>query len=192
MHPVETNAWTYKSDVELLMWVVPFTVYEDYQMKRFIFALPLMLMLSFHVMADEKSTCAANAGSYLTGEVVSGPTYKSGKQMLNGVELSHTHVSLLADSDKKTYDVAIDNVFATGYKENEKVVPVPLSGIKVGDKLSLCGQLYTSGGPGIHWVHTNCDAIPTADKPNGWVKKIVSGTPSENYESLTTYCSLWQ
>jgi len=64
--------------------------------------------------ADELSDCRAAAGSYITGTVVSEPSFKPGKRQ-KSVELSHTHVSVMADQDGRVYDVAMDNVFAAGY-----------------------------------------------------------------------------
>ncbi|POZ60245.1 hypothetical protein C2I19_19990 [Chromobacterium alticapitis] len=149
-----------------------------------------MLALPLAALADGKSDCKAAAGSYLTGTVVSGPTFAYG-QSLNGVELSHTHVRLKADQDGRSYDVAMDNVFASGYDSAGEDVPYPLNTIQPGDRLQLCGQPYTSG-VGIHWVHTNCGVKPTSRQPNGWVKKINSdGSVSGNYESNTEYCQLW-
>jgi hypothetical protein len=151
----------------------------------------LLALFPAFCFADAVQDCQNAAGSYLTGSVVTAPSFSDGKSQ-QGIELSHTHLSIKADSDGKTYDVAIDNVFADNYTKNEKNVPSPLNGIKVGDKLQLCGQLYSSG-LGIHWVHTNCGVTPTAAKPNGWVKKIsANGSVSDNYEDLTTYCYLWQ
>ncbi|WP_052941434.1 hypothetical protein [Chromobacterium subtsugae] len=149
-----------------------------------------LLGVSFAALADGKSDCRAAAGSYLTGTVVSGPQFASG-QDLNGVELSHTHVRLRADQDGRTYDVAMDNVYASGYDTAGESVPYPLSTIQAGDRLQLCGQLYTSG-VGIHWVHSNCGVKPTSRQPNGWVKKInADGSVSGNYEANTEYCQLW-
>ncbi len=154
-------------------------------------AIALMLLaLAGAAQADDQSDCTAAAGSYLTGVVVKAPSFASGHPR-KGVELSHTHVSLRADQDGKVYDVAMDNVFANGYVKNQESVPAPLNTIQVNDRLELCGQLYTSG-VGIHWVHTNCGATPTAAQPNGWVKQIAAdGTVSTNDESNTQYCSLF-
>src|SRR5471032_1813378 len=132
----------------------------------------------------------AAAGSYLTGVVVSAPRFAHG-QFRHGVELSHTHVSLRADQDGRVYDVAMDNVFANGYQKNSKRVPAPLDSIRVDDHLELCGQLYTSG-VGIHWVHSNCGATPTAAAPDGWVKQLgAGGAPGVNDESNQKFCSLF-
>jgi hypothetical protein len=140
--------------------------------------------------ADDHSLCEANAGQYLTGVVVKPPFFSHG-QFKGGVELSHTHLSLKADQDHRVYDVAIDNVFASGYQPNRSVVPAPLNTIHTQDRLSLCGQLYTQG-VGIHWVHTNCGQKPDANHPNGWIKKIASnGQTSPNFETNTQFCSLW-
>lgn len=154
------------------------------------FGLLTALALAAPAQADEHSACTTAAGSYLTGVVLTPPKFAHG-QFRKGVELSHTHVSLRADQDGRTYDVAMDNVFATGFKANSKGIPAPLNGIHVNDRLELCGQLYTSG-IGIHWVHTNCGATPTAAHPDGWVKHIHSdGTISTNGENNTQYCSLF-
>ncbi|WP_211269385.1 hypothetical protein [Chromobacterium amazonense] len=158
-------------------------------MKKLVLA-ACLLALPLAALADAKADCRAAAGSYLTGTVVSGPSFANG-QILNGVELSHTHVRLRADQDGHTYDVAMDNVFASGYDSAGEDVPYPLNTIQAGDRLQLCGQLYTSG-VGIHWVHTNCGAQPTRRQPNGWVKKInADGSVSGNYEANTEYCQLW-
>ncbi|MBV8658242.1 MAG: hypothetical protein JO142_10505, partial [Burkholderiales bacterium] len=131
----------------------------------------LLAALSLGVWADDASDCSAAAGSYLTGVVTSGPVFKNGKPQ-RGVPLTHTHLTLLADQDKKSYDVAMDNVFAAGYDQAKHAVPAPLNSIAKGDHLSLCGQKYADPGQaGIHWVHTNCGDTPSPQKPNGWVKK---------------------
>lgn len=149
------------------------------------------LTLCGATFADEAASCQAAAGSYLTGTVVSAPVFQHG-QFRKGVELSHTHVSLVADQDGKTYDVAIDNVYASGYDAAKTKVPAPLDAIKVNDKLELCGQLYTTG-VGIHWVHSNCGDKPTPHEPNGWLKKLAAdGTPGPNYESNTEYCAIFK
>jgi len=159
-------------------------------MKPFILTAALMLSASA-AWADEAGDCAANAGSYLTGIVTTAPYFKSGKTQ-KGVELSHTHVTVTGDQDGQSYDVAMDNVFAAGYDDAGEHVPAPLSKIVKGQRLGLCGQLY-SGGGGIHWVHTNCGAAPTSAKPNGWVKEIdASGKPTTgNMEDSIQYCKLW-
>ena len=155
----------------------------------------LLLMLCLFVPAmahaDDAAQCHANKGTYLTGTVTRGPTFARG-HLQDGVELSHTHVSLRADRDHRVYDVAIDNVFAAGYDTAGEAVPAPLSTIAIGNRLELCGKLYTHGGPGIDWVHTNCGKRPTAGQPNGWLKIMSStGTPGPNLESSEKYCRLW-
>ena len=155
-----------------------------------IILLTTALILSFSAFADEKSACTAAAGSLVTGEVVTPPVFKGGKYQ-RGVQLSHTHFTVKSDKDGKRYDVAADNVFASGYQKNSQEVPAPLNSIKIGDHVSLCGQLYTSG-TGIHWVHTNCGAKPKPNKPNGWIKILKSdGSESENFEDSQNYCKLW-
>ena len=153
--------------------------------------LSCLLMAAFAAHADEAATCSAAAGVYRTGTVVKAPKFAHG-QFRKGVELSHTHIRMKADQDGKEYDVAIDNVFASGFEPNQKTVPSSLSGIRVNDKVEACGQLYTHGGVGIHWVHTNCGKRPKPSKPDGWIKVIAAdGTPGRNIESNTQYCSLF-
>ncbi|WP_295997148.1 hypothetical protein [Rugamonas sp.] len=153
-------------------------------------ALGLLAALSAPARADEHSACKAAAGSYLSGVVMTPPAFAHG-QFRHGVELSHTHVSLRADQDGRVYDVAMDNVFATGFQAGRTGIPPPLNTIRVNDRLQLCGQLY-SKGVGIHWVHTNCGAKPTPAHPDGWVKHVHSdGTLSTNGESNTHYCPLF-
>jgi hypothetical protein len=142
-------------------------------------------------LADDAGQCRAGGGSYLTGSVTQGPDFVSGYPH-DGVELSHTHITLQADQDGQLYDVAIDNVFASGYDSAGENVPAPLSSIAVGDRLELCGELYQNGGFGIHWVHTDCGKRSTARQPDGWIKILASdGTPGPNLEDSQEYCGLW-
>jgi hypothetical protein len=162
-------------------------------MKRII--LPILccgyILTSGLAYADEAAQCQANGGTYITGSVTAGPSFKPGHPR-KGVELSHTHLTLQSDQDGQSYDVAIDNVFASGYDAAGESVPAPLSSINVGDHLDLCGKLYQSGGPGIDWVHTDCGDAPTADKPDGWVKELApDGTPGPNLEDSQEYCSIF-
>jgi hypothetical protein len=141
--------------------------------------------------ADEAALCRANAGTYLTGSVTGGPRFARG-HVRDGVELSHTHLTLRADQNGQSYDVAIDNVFAAGYDGAGESVPPPLSTIRSGDRLGLCGKLYTHGELGIDWVHTNCGERPTAAQPDGWLKVLAAdGTPGPNLEGSREYCRLW-
>lgn len=150
------------------------------------------LLVAFSAYADEAATCTASAGSYRSGVVVKGPKFSHG-QFRKGVELSHTHLKMKADQDGKVYDVAIDNVFASGFEPNQKTVPASLNAIRVNDRVEACGQLYTDGGVGIHWVHTNCGKKPTAAKPDGWLKVIAAdGQAGQNIESNTQYCSVFK
>jgi hypothetical protein len=142
--------------------------------------------------ADEAAQCRANAGIYLTGSVTKGPTFAHG-EWREGVELSHTHLTLLSDRDGQSYDVAIDNVFATGYDGAAENVPAPLSTIRTGDRLELCGRLYTHGRLGIDWVHTNCGETPRPSQPDGWLKVLsANGTVGPDLENSREYCRLWK
>ena len=152
----------------------------------------LCLVASGAARSDEAAQCRANAGTYLTGKVTEGPTFAPG-HLRNGVELSHTHLTLLSDQDGRSYHVAIDNVFATGYDAAGESVPTPLSTIRAGDRLELCGKLFTRGGRGIDWVHTNCGETPRAAGPDGWLKLLApDGTPGPNLEDSREYCRLWR
>jgi hypothetical protein len=83
-------------------------------------------------------------------------------------------------------------VFANGYRHNQRSVPAPLNTIKTGDRLELCGKLYTGGDVGIDWVHTDCGAAQSPDKPDGWVRGInKDGSVSDNMEAKQDFCSLW-
>lgn len=147
----------------------------------------LLVILSTPAFADDAQACAASRGTLLVGKVVSPPTFRDGI-FRKGVELSHTHLSLKGD-DGKTYDVAIDNVFASGYAQNTKGVPAPLNSIAVGDKLEVCGIPFSGG---IHWVHNNCGDAPTRSDPNGWLKIIQpGGNVGPNLEDSQKYCYLW-
>ena len=153
----------------------------------------MILLLSFpalSAMASEQTMCSANGGAFITGTVTSAPRYASGSS-INGVMLSHTRLYLRADQDGKSYDVAMDNVYATDYIRNAQAMPASLASIRVNDRLELCGATYTSG-TGIHWVHSNCNAVPTSTKPNGWVKHLAaSGAAGINLERSQNYCYLW-
>jgi hypothetical protein len=157
---------------------------------RLLLSLAFLVLLNSPSWADEQSACTSNAGTLLIGTVISLPRFAKGHD-LRGVKLSHTHVQLRGE-DNATYDIAIDNVFADGYDQAGEHVPAPLSQIRVGDRLELCGKPYGSGGPGMDWVHTNCGDQPTPDNPNGWVKVFgPDGSPGPNLESNQEYCWLW-
>jgi hypothetical protein len=158
--------------------------------KSFLIVL-LGLAVSGAALADGATDCKAGEGVYRSGVVVRPPIFKHG-QYRKGIELSHTHLSLRADQDGKNYDVAIDNVFASGFDPRERGVPASLGAIRVNDHLEMCGQLYTSHGVGIHWVHTNCGKRPTPSKPNGWIRKrMADGASSQDIEGNRQYCALF-
>jgi hypothetical protein len=158
-------------------------------MKQLAFA-ALLALASGVTWANEQLACQASNGSYLTGTVVRGPRFAHG-QFRRGVELSHTHLAVRADQDGRTYDVAIDNVFANGYDARQAGVPAPIGAIKVNDRLELCGELYDKG-IGIHFVHPNCGAAPSPHRPDGWIKKLAKdGSFGPNLEGNTAFCSLF-
>lgn len=158
-------------------------------MKRIVLASALAL-LPWLAHASDQSDCKIAAGTYLTGKVTSKPYFRPGG-FLKGIQLSHTHFKLKADQDGKTYDVSVDNVFATGYNEAGESVPMPLKTIAVGQRLALCGAPFPGG---IHWVHPNCGKKPSPNQPNGWIKLADSRNRATG-DSLTSnleYCRLWR
>jgi hypothetical protein len=159
-------------------------------MNRSLFAL-VLLAVSLSASASEQTLCTAAKGAFLTGTVTTAPKFAAASTTLQGVGLSHTHITLRADQDGKSYDVAMDNVYAVDYVKNAKTMPASLAAIKVNDRMELCGEKYTSG-VGIHWVHSNCGATPKATAPNGWVKHLSSsGSVGTNLERSQTYCYLF-
>ena len=155
---------------------------------RFAALLLALALPAAGAFADEAQDCQAASGTLLIGHVTTPPRFKHGMYR-NGVELSHTHLTLRGDTDGNDYDVAIDNVFAQGYRKNAKTVPAPLNTIAVGDALEVCGLPFEGG---IHWVHNNCGDTPTPQDPNGWVKKIAEdGSVGPNLEGGQAYCYLW-
>ncbi len=157
-------------------------------MIKSLFAL-FLLAQSLSAFASEQTSCNAGGGAFLTGTVISAPKFADGSARM-GVKLSHTHVNLRADQDGKTYDVAMDNVYAVDYVKNATVMPKSLAAIKVNDRLELCGAKYTSG-TGIHWVHDNCNAKPSTATPTGWVKQIGASSLGSNLERSQNYCYLF-
>jgi hypothetical protein len=144
--------------------------------------------------ADDATQCQAAGGTYLSGRVTAGPAFARGRHPRRGIELSHTHLTLRSDRDGRSWDIAVDNVFASGYDAAHETVPAPLSRIRVGDRLDVCGRPFTDEtGPGMDWVHSNCGATPASRKPNGWLKILAAnGIPGPNLESSQEYCYIWR
>ncbi len=162
-------------------------------MSRFHLLLPLSGFLGIVSPAwgNEQNACASGAGTLLIGTVISGPRFAHGYDR-HGVELSHTHIRLRGVNGQ-IYDIAIDDVFADGYDQAGERVPAPLSQIRTGDRLELCGKPYATGRPGMDWVHANCGDQPAPDQPNGWVKVIgPDGGAGPNLAANQEYCRLWQ
>jgi len=148
----------------------------------FVLAVPAM------ALADDGADCKSGDGKLLTGVVVSKPSFVGGKS-LRGIPLTHTHIRIRGDADGKVYDLAVDDVFASGYDPHVSAVPSPLSAITVGEHLEACGLPYAGG---MHWVHTNCGDTPTPRDPNGWLKAIdTTGAVGPNLEASQKYCYLW-
>jgi hypothetical protein len=161
-------------------------------MKHIAAGIILCILGSAAAQADDAARCRANGGAFLTGTVIGGLRFAHGR-VEGGVELSHTHLRLRSDQGGEDYDVAIDNVFASGHDDARESVPAPLSTIRAGDRLELCGRFYTHGGPGIDFVHTNCGEAPTPRRPDGWLKVFGSdGAPGPNLEASHEYCSIFR
>jgi hypothetical protein len=151
-----------------------------------------LLALSFNAMADGPTDCGNAAGSYLSGTVVSGPTYARASSYRQGIGLSHTHIQIQADQDGQYYDVAMDNVYANDFDPNSNTIPPSLGAIQMNDHVEMCGEMY-SDGTGIHWVHSNCGVTPDATHPDGFAKELAAdGTEGSNLESSQAYCYLFQ
>lgn len=152
----------------------------------------LFLLSPVFASASEQSVCnTTDKGTYLSGTVTSAPRFQSATQTINGIKLSHTILYMRADQDGRSYQVAMDNVYAVDYVQNSSAIPASLAALKVNSRLEVCGQKY-SDGSGIHWVHSNCGATPTNSQPNGFVKAISSsGTIGSNLERSQAYCYLW-
>lgn len=154
------------------------------------FVLLLLLLAPSLSFADPPGDCAAGQGHFMTGVVVSTPKFADGK-LQKGVELSHTHFTIRSDQDHQAYDVAADNVFAAGYDSAHRSIPAPLTQIRTGLHVELCGKLYSTGD-GIDWVHTNCGITSTPDKPDGWLRILpAGGGRSDNLEGATKYCTIF-
>ncbi|WP_229518992.1 hypothetical protein [Massilia rhizosphaerae] len=160
-------------------------------MKNTLLSFVALLLLSQGAQASEQTMCSANKGAFLTGTVTTGPRFQSASHSIDGIKLSHTILYMRADQDGRSYQVAMDNVYAVDYVRNATSIPTSLAALKAGTRVEVCGEKY-SDGTGIHWVHSNCGATPTATAPNGWVKKIsTTGTIGANLERSQAYCYLW-
>jgi|GEM_PF-1956442 len=154
---------------------------------------------------SDNSQCQArsaigNKNFYLlVGTVSSNPIYQDGG-MQESVELSHTHfhvVPLGESNPQNFYDVAADNVFASGYDQSQpnKLVPAPLNSLAPGTQVELCGITYADQSSpsgvvsnGIHWVHIANQQMTEG----GWTKTInPDGTIGDNLENSTEYLYLW-
>jgi hypothetical protein len=158
-------------------------------MKRLLLAL-IFSSAALPALAQTEADCTANDGQYLTGVVTKKPYYVKASETIQGIQLSHTHITITSDANKKSYDVAIDNVFNPTWTKNSTKVPTNLTAIGLGTHVSLCGLLYTSGGLGIHWVHDSCGDT-SASNPNGWTEIVTNGTAGANLEGSETYCYLF-
>ena len=154
------------------------------------FWLPIFCSVAFQALAGTEADCTANDGQYLTGAVTRKPYFVKASETIDGVQLSHTHVTLRSDADGQLYDVAIDNVFNPTWVKNSSKVPSNLKPIVVGTHLSLCGLLYTEGGLGIHWVHDSCGDTSKSN-PNGWTEIETDGQDGANLEDSEKYCYLF-
>lgn len=131
--------------------------------------------------------CSASGGMLLEGRVIGEPRFSHGRYR-KGIELSHAHLKIRSE-DGRTYKVAIDNVFASGYRPGMKTVPAPLNAIAAGARVQACGMPFRGG---IHWVHDNCGDTPGRSDPDGWLKVIqADGRAGPNLEASRTYCYLW-
>ena len=141
--------------------------------------------------SDDAAQCKANQGTFVTGTVSGTPQFVSSRSKRHGYPLSHTRLYVQTADGK--LEVDIDNVFAQGYSK-KRSIPSGLQAITDGSKLELCGQSYSDpdGKNGIHWVHTNCGATPTAKEPDGWVKIIgADGSAGPNLEGEQTLCNIF-
>ena len=178
----------------------------------FIFTLPLIYANPTPIVpipfTSDASDCRSNGGVLLVGTVVTTPNYRSSSSYIDGVELSHSHFVVApfgATSPSANYDVAADNLFASGYDHSQPngLVPYPLTQIAIGSNIEACGLTYpltqrqtmeaSSAQQGIHFVHINNNAIIQGQTANGWLKLInPDGTLSANLEDNSEYLYLWQ
>jgi len=155
-----------------------------------LFLAMILSLPALPALAQTAANCTSNDGQYLTGTVTKQPYYEAASETLQGIQLSHTHITVRSSANSKLYDVAIDNIFNPTWVKNSKKVPTNLSVFKLGAKVSLCGLLYTSGGLGIHWVHTSCGDT-SASNPNGWTSLVTGTTVGASLEAAQTYCYLF-
>ena len=157
---------------------------------RLYFSVLMLAVLGNPASAQTAADCAADDGQYLTGTVTKKPYFVKATETIDGVQLSHTHVTVRSGSNGKLYDVAIDNVFNPTWVKNSSKVPSNLTSITFKTQLSLCGLLYTSGSPGIHWVHDSCGQTSRSN-PNGSTAIVTNGTVGANLENSEEYCYLF-
>lgn len=202
-------------------------------MKKLLFTLATLSGLSFNAFATnsgstpippvpaqyaaDAATCQAQNALLLVGTVQAAPVYvgsksiqplvDSGKPESQGILLSHSHILVqpLGDSNPSdAYEIAADNVFATGYDQAQpkNLVPAPLANLAAGQVIEACGLTYSqtpfksgsvfNANNGIHWVHANDQPINPGHTTNGWLKLVnQSGTTGENLEGSAEYFCLW-
>jgi hypothetical protein len=79
-------------------------------MKRFLLG-NILSLVALPALAQTPADCSSDDGQYLTGVVTKKPYWVKASETVDGVQLSHTHITLRSAANSKLYDVAIDNVF---------------------------------------------------------------------------------
>lgn len=79
--------------------------------------LAILLFAPLCAFATDATTCATNKGTYLTGTITTSAKFQAATQTIQGVQVSHTIMYIKADQDGRSYQVAMDNVYASDYRE---------------------------------------------------------------------------